>query len=57
MGPRQSGKTTLVKAAFARKPYVNMEDAENRALATEDPKSFINVAVNSVLQGGDIRQH
>ncbi|MBS0622352.1 MAG: ATP-binding protein [Verrucomicrobia bacterium] len=41
LGPRQSGKTTLVKAAFPDKPYVNMEDAENRALATVDPKSFM----------------
>jgi uncharacterized protein len=41
MGPRQSGKTTLVKAAFPHKPYVNMEDAENRLFATEDPRSFM----------------
>jgi len=41
LGPRQSGKTTLVRASFPHKPYVNMEDAENRALATEDPKSFM----------------
>lgn len=40
-GPRQSGKTTLVRAAFPHKPYVNLEDADNRALATLDPKSFI----------------
>lgn len=41
LGPRQAGKTTLVKAAFPKKPYVNMEDAENRALATTDPKGFM----------------
>ncbi|MBS0616022.1 MAG: ATP-binding protein [Verrucomicrobia bacterium] len=41
LGPRQSGKTTLVKSAFPHKPYVNMEDAENRSLATIDPKSFM----------------
>lgn len=41
MGPRQSGKTTLVRAAFPEKPYVNLEDSENRALATIDPKSFM----------------
>lgn len=41
MGPRQSGKTTLVKAAFPKKPYVNMEDTENRSLAAVDPKSFM----------------
>ena len=41
LGPRQSGKTTLVRNTFPKKPYVNMEDAENRALATLDPKSFM----------------
>lgn len=41
LGPRQSGKTTLVRAAFPKKPYVNMEDAEIRALATLDPRSFM----------------
>lgn len=41
LGPRQSGKTTLVKAAFPDKPYVNMENAENRAFATIDPKGFL----------------
>lgn len=41
LGPRQSGKTTLVRAAFPEKPYVNMEDAENRSLATLDAKSFM----------------
>jgi uncharacterized protein len=41
VGPRQSGKTTLVKSAFPNKPYVNMEDSDNRSLATLDPKRFM----------------
>lgn len=41
LGPRQSGKTTLVKAAFPNKPYINLEDAEARTLAIEDPRSFM----------------
>lgn len=41
LGPRQSGKTTLVRMAFPKKRYVNMEDADNRSLATLDPKSFM----------------
>ncbi len=41
LGPRQSGKTTLVRMAFPNKPYVNMEEADHRALATLDPKSFM----------------
>ncbi len=42
LGPRQSGKTTLVRASFPKMPYVNMEDPEIRAFATLDPKSFLN---------------
>ncbi len=41
LGPRQSGKTTLVRAAFPHRPYVNMEDSDHRSLASLDPKSFM----------------
>lgn len=41
-GPRQSGKTTLVKKAFPQKPYVNLEIPETRKLATSDPKHFLS---------------
>ena len=41
-GPRQSGKTTLVKAAFPRKPYVSLEDLDVRAFARSDPRGFLN---------------
>lgn len=40
-GPRQSGKTTLARATFPRKPYVSLENPEDRRFATEDPKGFI----------------
>ena len=40
IGPRQSGKTTLVKALFPDYNYVNLENPEIRALAGSDPKSF-----------------
>ncbi|MBS0606564.1 MAG: ATP-binding protein [Parachlamydiales bacterium] len=49
LGPRQSGKTTLVKAAFPQKPYVNMEDADNRSLASLDPKSFMQKYPNGAI--------
>ena len=49
MGPRQSGKTTLVKLAFPNKPYVNMEDSDNRSLATLDPKSFMENYPNGAI--------
>jgi len=40
IGPRQSGKTTLVKALFPDYSYVNLENPEIRALAVSDPKTF-----------------
>jgi uncharacterized protein len=41
VGPRQSGKTTLVKAVFPRKPYVSLEDPDERLLADNDPRAFL----------------
>lgn len=41
VGPRQSGKTTLVKTLFAHLPYVNLEDINQRYLAQNDAKSFL----------------
>ena len=41
VGPRQSGKTTLVRAVFGNKPYVSLENPDVRALATNDPRAFI----------------
>lgn len=40
-GPRQSGKTTLVKALFPDKPYVTLEDPDTRRYATDDPRGFL----------------
>lgn len=40
-GPRQSGKSTLVKNVFPDYQYVNLEDPELRHQATVDPISFI----------------
>jgi len=39
-GPRQSGKTYLVRHTFANLPYVNLENREERLYAQEDPKGF-----------------
>lgn len=41
MGPRQSGKTTVVRHLFSHKPYVNLEAIETRRLAEEDPRGFL----------------
>lgn len=40
-GPRQSGKTTLVRELFADKPYVSLEDPDVRTLALDDPRGFL----------------
>ncbi len=40
-GPRQSGKTTLVRTVFPDKPYVSLEDLDERAFAREDPRGFL----------------
>ena len=41
IGPRQSGKTTLVKKAFPEYRYISFEDPEIRRLALEDARSFL----------------
>jgi predicted AAA+ superfamily ATPase len=41
MGPRQSGKTTLVRASFVDKPYVSLENLDTRAFAQQDPRGFL----------------
>lgn len=41
VGPRQSGKTTLVRSAFADKPYVTLESPDTRAFAVSDPRGFL----------------
>lgn len=40
-GPRQSGKTTLIKSIFKDLPYVNLEDLDTRILAQDDPRGFL----------------
>jgi uncharacterized protein len=41
-GPRQSGKTTLVKAAFPSLPYVSLEEPDIRQIALTDPRGFLS---------------
>ena len=41
-GPRQSGKTTLIKDVFKELPYVLLETPDIRQRAQEDPKSFLS---------------
>ncbi len=49
MGPRQSGKTTLVKSLFPEKDYVSLENPDIRTYALEDPRGFINDFKNGAI--------
>ena len=40
-GPRQSGKSTLVKNIFPNHLYINLEDIDERMMARQDPKAFL----------------
>ncbi len=40
-GPRQSGKTTLSRAAFPDKPYISLKDPDTREFAASDPRRFL----------------
>jgi len=40
-GPRQSGKTTLLRQTFPDKPYINLEAPDTRARFLADPRGFL----------------
>lgn len=40
-GPRQSGKSTLLKTSFPDYKYVSLEDPDMRLFATDDPRGFL----------------
>lgn len=42
-GPRQCGKTTLVRMEFPDYGYVNLEDPEQRAMAKTDAREFLRL--------------
>jgi len=41
IGPRQSGKTTLVRSRFAEKPYLNLELPDMRQRIIDDPRGTL----------------
>ncbi|MFG6430683.1 ATP-binding protein [Roseateles sp. LYH14W] len=49
VGPRQSGKTTLARSLFPAKPYLTLEDPDQREFALADPRGFL-----AALPGGAI---
>lgn len=48
-GPRQSGKTTLVKDVFGDYTYINFEDISLRTFATDDPTSFLKTYGKKII--------
>ena len=49
-GPRQSGKTTLCRATFPDKPWVNLESPDVREFARTDPRGFLaNYGAGAIL--------
>ncbi|MFC1732625.1 ATP-binding protein [candidate division KSB1 bacterium] len=49
VGPRQSGKTTLVKHLFPEKQYANLENPDMRRFASEDPRGFLAQFPNGAI--------
>lgn len=49
VGPRQSGKTTLVRWLFKDKAYVNFENPDVRLYAIEDPRGFLSNYPNGAI--------
>lgn len=48
-GPRQSGKSTLVRHAFPDHHYVSLEDLDQREFAETDPRGFLNQFSGGVI--------
>lgn len=48
-GPRQSGKSTLVKMAFSDYKYISFSDLDIRTFAKEDPRGFIATYPDKVI--------
>lgn len=48
-GPRQSGKTTLLKAMFPNYRYVSLENPDVRYYAETDPKEFLKQYDKNVI--------
>lgn len=48
-GPRQSGKTTLLKNIFPNFRYVSLEDTDQRSFASDDPIGFLKKYDSEVI--------
>lgn len=48
-GPRQSGKTTLIKSMFPDLHYESLEDPDTRLFALTDPRKFLDVKKKMII--------
>lgn len=48
-GPRQSGKTTLIKNIFPKYAYFNLENPETLGIIENDPAGFINTNNQKII--------
>ncbi len=48
-GPRQSGKTTLLKTIFPNYTYISLEDPDHREFAHSDPKGFLTLYSDKII--------
>jgi len=49
LGPRQSGKTMLVKNIFPKYKYISLEDLDIRKIAQQDPRGFLKKYNNQII--------
>ncbi len=48
-GPRQSGKSTLVRQVFPEKPYVSCEEPDIQLFAKQDPRGVLHTYAEAVI--------
>lgn len=48
-GPRQSGKTTMIKHLFPDKQYISLENPDHYEIAKTDPRGFLNKYLDGVI--------
>ena len=48
-GPRQSGKTTMIRHLFPAKTYISLENPDNYEIAKNDPRGLLNKYSNGVI--------
>jgi uncharacterized protein len=48
-GPRQSGKSTLLKSTFPKLPYITLENPDDLQIALNDPRNFLSQFTKGVI--------